>query len=381
MEPNFAPPMFAPRPCVLWESILSQNKPIGSAKSSLTFIIGTNLCIKQTVSTACKMDFQKKGRNATEVEVINQSISERQWECAKFGSIPRGYESVTRRLIFWIGLFVDTSSWSISSFCAFWKRRTSSPTWPKNIWTTILSASCWTSLTRRIPESGTSSRPYSTVSTANFSCFAPSFANKSITLSTGTSSRDLSFFVLAGLFSLTQLHGTLNSVWYAFFGHYRFIYETGRYNGVGELLEILGSIINGFALPLKEEHKTFLSKVLLPLHKASWTKCKVGDVLYPLPHYIYACPVCFSVNWLKLTRLRFLISAFLLLLWPSFRFSHSASFIPVSLTASSSFWRRIPPWLSRYVRVVVCNEIASQIILTYVDIIDSRIMIGVNPLE
>jgi serine/threonine-protein phosphatase 2A regulatory subunit B' len=27
------------------------------------------------------------------------------------------------------------------------------------------------------------------------------------------------------------------------------------------------SIINGFALPLKEEHKTFLLKVLLPLHK------------------------------------------------------------------------------------------------------------------
>jgi len=27
------------------------------------------------------------------------------------------------------------------------------------------------------------------------------------------------------------------------------------------------SIINGFALPLKDEHKTFLLKVLLPLHK------------------------------------------------------------------------------------------------------------------
>ena len=27
------------------------------------------------------------------------------------------------------------------------------------------------------------------------------------------------------------------------------------------------SIINGFALPLKEEHKVFLEKVLLPLHK------------------------------------------------------------------------------------------------------------------
>jgi serine/threonine-protein phosphatase 2A regulatory subunit B' len=32
-------------------------------------------------------------------------------------------------------------------------------------------------------------------------------------------------------------------------------------------LEILGSIINGFALPLKQEHKQFLVKVLIPLHK------------------------------------------------------------------------------------------------------------------
>lgn len=28
------------------------------------------------------------------------------------------------------------------------------------------------------------------------------------------------------------------------------------------------SIINGFAVPLKEEHKVFLSRVLIPLHKA-----------------------------------------------------------------------------------------------------------------
>lgn len=48
---------------------------------------------------------------------------------------------------------------------------------------------------------------------------------------------------------------------------FRLIYETGRHNGVSELLEILGSIINGFALPLKEQHKQFLSRVLLPLHK------------------------------------------------------------------------------------------------------------------
>ncbi|RKP28024.1 armadillo-type protein [Syncephalis pseudoplumigaleata] len=48
---------------------------------------------------------------------------------------------------------------------------------------------------------------------------------------------------------------------------FQFIYETERHNGVAELLEILGSIINGFALPLKEEHKIFLTRVLIPLHK------------------------------------------------------------------------------------------------------------------
>ncbi|KAH9292088.1 hypothetical protein KI387_042726 [Taxus chinensis] len=48
---------------------------------------------------------------------------------------------------------------------------------------------------------------------------------------------------------------------------YRFIMETERHNGIGELLEILGSIINGFALPMKEEHKLFLVRALIPLHK------------------------------------------------------------------------------------------------------------------
>ncbi|KAJ3151676.1 Serine/threonine-protein phosphatase 2A 56 kDa regulatory subunit delta isoform [Geranomyces variabilis] len=49
---------------------------------------------------------------------------------------------------------------------------------------------------------------------------------------------------------------------------FQFIYEIERHNGIAELLEILGSIINGFALPLKEEHKVFLTRVLIPLHKA-----------------------------------------------------------------------------------------------------------------
>lgn len=54
------------------------------------------------------------------------------------------------------------------------------------------------------------------------------------------------------------------SITYVFF---QFVYDTERHNGIAELLEILGSIINGFALPLKEEHKTFLTRALIPLHK------------------------------------------------------------------------------------------------------------------
>jgi serine/threonine-protein phosphatase 2A regulatory subunit B' len=48
---------------------------------------------------------------------------------------------------------------------------------------------------------------------------------------------------------------------------YQFMFETDRRNGIAELLEVFGSVISGFALPLKEEHKMFLWRVLIPLHK------------------------------------------------------------------------------------------------------------------
>ncbi|KAJ3694168.1 hypothetical protein LUZ60_009648 [Juncus effusus] len=48
---------------------------------------------------------------------------------------------------------------------------------------------------------------------------------------------------------------------------YRFAFETDKHNGIAELLEVFGSVISGFAKPLKEEHKLFLYKALIPLHK------------------------------------------------------------------------------------------------------------------
>mmetsp|Transcript_23125 Transcript_23125/g.44181 ORF Transcript_23125/g.44181 Transcript_23125/m.44181 type:complete len:507 (-) Transcript_23125:115-1635(-) len=71
---------------------------------------------------------------------------------------------------------------------------------------------------------------------------------------------------------------------------YRFIYETERHNGVAELLEILGSIINGFALPLKEEHKVFLGRALLPLHKPKYASNYHQQLSYCVTQFVEKDP-------------------------------------------------------------------------------------------
>jgi serine/threonine-protein phosphatase 2A regulatory subunit B' len=44
-------------------------------------------------------------------------------------------------------------------------------------------------------------------------------------------------------------------------------YEYETHNGLTELLEILSSIVSGFTMPLKPEHRDFFNKVMVPLHK------------------------------------------------------------------------------------------------------------------
>ena len=51
---------------------------------------------------------------------------------------------------------------------------------------------------------------------------------------------------------------------------YRFIYETGKHNGITELLGVLEPIISGYKVPLKQEHFDTLQKSLVPLHKAPY---------------------------------------------------------------------------------------------------------------
>lgn len=67
---------------------------------------------------------------------------------------------------------------------------------------------------------------------------------------------------------------------------YLFIFETERHNGIAELLEILGSIINGFALPLKEEHKLFLVRALIPLHKVKCVNMYHRQLSYCVTQFV-----------------------------------------------------------------------------------------------
>eukprot|EP01128_Nolandella_sp_AFSM9_P004687 TRINITY_DN2142_c0_g1_i1.p1 TRINITY_DN2142_c0_g1~~TRINITY_DN2142_c0_g1_i1.p1 ORF type:complete len:638 (+),score=168.28 TRINITY_DN2142_c0_g1_i1:38-1915(+) len=72
---------------------------------------------------------------------------------------------------------------------------------------------------------------------------------------------------------------------------FTFTYEMEVHYGIAELLEILGSIINGFTLPLKQEHKDFLSQALIPLHKPRSLSTYHPQLSYCLAQYIEKDPL------------------------------------------------------------------------------------------
>merc|ERR1719191_2442848 len=71
---------------------------------------------------------------------------------------------------------------------------------------------------------------------------------------------------------------------------FRIIYDNDQHSGVPELLEILGSIINGFAMPLKEEHKVFLERSLIPLHKVKFLSSFHQQLSYCMLQYVEKDP-------------------------------------------------------------------------------------------
>lgn len=82
---------------------------------------------------------------------------------------------------------------------------------------------------------------------------------------------------------------TIGNVFYAY------IYETERHNGIAELLEIFGSVVCGFALPLKEEHKIFLWRALLPLHKPKYLGVYFQQLSYCITQFVEKEPKLASI--------------------------------------------------------------------------------------
>ncbi|TVU35496.1 hypothetical protein EJB05_17389 [Eragrostis curvula] len=81
-----------------------------------------------------------------------------------------------------------------------------------------------------------------------------------------------------------------------------FVFETDRHNGISELLEVFGSVISGFALPLKEEHKIFFWRVLIPLHKPKTVGVYLQQLTYCVTQFVEKEPKLASSVILGLLR-------------------------------------------------------------------------------
>ncbi|KZV20944.1 serine/threonine protein phosphatase 2A 57 kDa regulatory subunit B' beta isoform [Dorcoceras hygrometricum] len=71
-----------------------------------------------------------------------------------------------------------------------------------------------------------------------------------------------------------------------------YVFDTEqRHCGIGDLLEIWGTIINGFSFPLKEEHKFFLTRVLIPLHRPKGMQSFHKQLAYCVYQFVEKEPV------------------------------------------------------------------------------------------
>ncbi|KAF7841326.1 serine/threonine protein phosphatase 2A 57 kDa regulatory subunit B' beta isoform-like [Senna tora] len=70
-----------------------------------------------------------------------------------------------------------------------------------------------------------------------------------------------------------------------------YITEREYHCGVAELLEIWGTIIDGFGVPLKEEHRLFLMRVLIPMHKTKGVGGYYRELVYCVTQFVQKEPM------------------------------------------------------------------------------------------
>ena len=57
------------------------------------------------------------------------------------------------------------------------------------------------------------------------------------------------------------------------------IHEIHKFNGTNELLDIMASIISGFAVPLREEHVIFFKNIIIPLYKVQTASLYIENLM------------------------------------------------------------------------------------------------------
>eukprot|EP01084_Bolivina_argentea_P133789 236138_1 len=97
---------------------------------------------------------------------------------------------------------------------------------------------------------------------------------------------------------------------------YTVIYHGTIHNGMKELLEIFGTMINDFEIPLSDEHRHLLCNILIPLHKT--------ERLYKYHYELVQCVLQFI---LKDPKLSIIIIANLLKYWPDLSCSKQILFL------------------------------------------------------
>lgn len=70
----------------------------------------------------------------------------------------------------------------------------------------------------------------------------------------------------------------------------RITYESEDHNGLSELFEIFSSVVNGYVTPLKNEHKEFFKKALVPIHKVKSLSNFHGPLMQNVKHLIEKDP-------------------------------------------------------------------------------------------
>lgn len=81
--------------------------------------------------------------------------------------------------------------------------------------------------------------------------------------------------------------GTRPSIRHAISIQFLEVAHNGLYlPGACEILEVMGSIINGFGTPIKQEHEQFLFQVLLPMHSTSSVKSYLPQLVYCVIQYL-----------------------------------------------------------------------------------------------